>query len=117
MHDNYQYRQQAFHIKIYWNYLDTRGNLIPDLKNFFPADKTLVIQGIVENYSGGALVFNVELVFTALDEKDHPLASVTGQPRDYILKPQQPSPFTIRIPFTGKEFNVTLKEKYEWRDV
>ncbi len=117
MPDNYQYFQQTFHIKIYWNYRDTQGNLIPDLKKFFPVDKTLVIQGIVENYSGGAQVFNVELFFTALDEQNHPLASAAGQPRDYILKPQQPSPFSIRMPFTGKEFKMTLKEKYEWRDV
>ncbi len=116
MPGSYQHHQQAFHIKIHWNFKDPGREVITDLKKFLPTKQTLTLEGIIENYSGSAEVFDVEILVMAYDQEGNFLGSVTGRPRDYILQPEQISPFVVQMPMTGKEVRLAIKEKYEWRD-
>lgn len=115
MPSSYLYRQQAFHIKLYWNYLDPDHKTITDLGAFLATGQTLTVEGYVENYSS-AEVYDIELLVLAFDKDGTFLGSVVGKPKDYIIQPEFTSPFIIQMPLTGKETRLAIKERYQWRE-
>lgn len=116
MSSAYQYHQQAFHIKIHWSYKDRDHKPVGDLRTYAASGKTIWIEGLVENYSSSAEVFDVELLVLVFDGGGNSQGSLAGRPQDYIIRPGQLSPFIMAIPLNGQEARVAIKEKYEWRD-
>ncbi len=97
---DYQFHQTSLHAKVHWSYR-------------FLDDKNLVVEGLVEAWSGDVKLEDVLLTAILYDSAGREILKQSKRPRMAILNPGQLSPFRIQVEFPTKPAKVRIEESYK----
>lgn len=97
---DYQFHQTSLHAKVHWSYR-------------FLDEKNLVIEGLVEAWSGEVKLEDILITAILYDQQGKIIIKQSGRPRMAIINPGELTPFRLIVGFPVKPAKVKIEEKYK----